>query len=583
MKLSRQTKSILLLIGAVVVIVLTWTGLGQIYPRINEWFYLPEKLYRTLRTLMGSDPVASSLPPENLPWQLTFVKIAVTLALLAGMYRIAQRLFVEYYTQFRMLFRRNHVLVLGINNKGKALLNDLKKTHDMTGVAVEVNADQSNAGLLRRDGHLVFYGDGTESAVLQEAGIRRARYMICFLDNEQTTINVVKALHQITDRHPGKYQVRCFLHIANARISSMLQQSDYFEDEREKGIDLRFFNHHQMVARQFFSTFPYTYAESLRNPDTVFRLVIFGSGDTAKALLVQALQVMHTRNPASPEIVLCGTQAALAYRQIEAEYPGAGLVASITYVEFDGAYDHVLGKFVIDPPENVVPLVIAAFDDDAANLKLALEMLHATPASAFRIYALNYHNDGLNALLRSKQNRLNRLSFFGSLESVCQIELITQEKLDTVARAIHEDYLQQLAPQSGAVSESDAYKQSWDALNENAKDANRAQADHIPYKLAMCGKLNVVNDTTNQENSAISSSLSFTQSDVELLAQVEHKRWMAQRYLAGWRYGAQRDDLRRLHPSMEAWELLPESERQKDRDVILRIPHLPLNAILLQR
>ena len=570
MKLSRRTKSILALLGGVAVIVLTWTGLGQHYPQINEWLYLPEKLYRTLRTLMGSDPVSSSLPPENLPWQLTFVKIVVTVVLLAGMAKIAQRLFVDYYTQFRLLFKHNQVLVLGINQKGKALLNDLAQSHHMTGVAIELDAEHKNARALRRDGHLVLFGDGTQSMVLQDAGIRTARYLICFLNDEQTTINVVRALHQITEKNPGKYQVRCFLHIANARVSAMLQQSDYFEDEKQNGIDLRFFNHHQMIARQFFARFPYEYAEELRDEKTVFRLVIFGTGDSAKSLLVQALQVLHTTNPASPQIIVCGAGADMAGRQLLAEYPGAGMISSIKYVEFDGAYDQILNEFVIDQPEHVIPVVIAAFEQDSANLKISLEMLHATPVSSFRVFALNYHNDGLNALLRTKQNRLNRLRFFGSLESVCQVELITHERLDTVARAIHEDYLQQLAPNGGALSESEAYKQSWDALNEPAKDANRAQADHIPYKLAMCGKLT----GADAQAAADSRPLSFTAQEVERLAQVEHARWVAQRYLAGWRYGVQRDDLRRCHPSMVAWDMLPEPEKQKDRDVILRIPQL---------
>jgi CTP synthase (UTP-ammonia lyase) len=183
---------------------------------------------------------------------------------------------------------------------------------------------------------------------------------------------------------------------------------------------------------------------------------------------------------------------------------------------------------------------------------------------------LNYHNDGLNALLKSRQRRLNRLTFFGSLESVCQVELITQERLDMTARSIHEDYLQQLAPQQGSVSESDAYKQSWGRLNEQAKDANRAQADHIAYKLAMCGKL----VETQEQDAGVQEALSFTAEEVEMLAQVEHTRWMAQRYLAAWRYGAQRDDQRRLHPSLVDWVMLPEAEKQKDRDVVLRIPHL---------
>src|SRR5690606_27630274 len=453
------------------------------------------------------------------------------------------------------------------NQKGRALLGDLRRTHDTTGVAIELDPDHCNAGALRRDGHLVYFGDGTQSAVLQDVGIRSARFMICFLDKEQTTINVVRALHQITQKHPGKYQVRCFLHIGNAKVSAMLQQSDYFEDERKNGIDLRFFNHHQMIARQFFARLPYDYAQHMRDPDATFRLIVFGTGETAKALLVQALQVMDTINPVSPDIIVYGADAEQAGRQLAAEYPGASMVSSIKYMTFDGAYDHILNEFVVDPPPHLVPVVIVAFDDDSANLKLSLEILHATPAAAFRVFALNYHNDGLNALLKSRQSRLNRLSFFGSLESVCQVELITQERLDITARSIHEDYLQQLSPHPGSASESDAYKQSWDSLNEQAKDANRAQADHIAYKLAMCGKL----VATHEPGARMQATWSFTADEVEMLAQVEHTRWMAQRYLAGWRYGAQRDDRRRLHPSLVDWAMLQEAAKQKDRDVVLRM------------
>ena len=570
MKLSRRTKSILVILGGLAVIVLTWSGLGKHYPQINEWLYLPERLYRTLRTLMGSDPVASSLPPENLPWQLTLVKIVVTVALLAGMYRIAQKLFVEYYTQFRLLFKRNQILVIGINQKGQALLGDLKRTHNTTGVAIEQNAEHPNAGALRREGHLVYFGDATQSTVLQDAGIRSARFMICFLDKEQTTINVVQALHQITQKNPGKYQVRCFLHIGNAKVSAMLQQSDYFEDEKQNGIDLRFFNHHQMIARQFFARLPYDYAQNMQDPQAVFRLIIFGTGPTARALLVQALQVMHTLNPASPDIIVYGANAEQMGRELAAEYPGAAMVSSIKFMTFDGAYEPILNELVVDPPDHLVPVVIVAFDDDSANLKLSLEILHATPADVFRVYVLNYQNDGLNALLRSRQSRLNRLTFFGSLESVCQVELITQERLDITARSIHEDYLQQLAPQQGSISESEAFKQSWDMLNEQARDTNRAQADHITYKLAMCGKL----VGAPEQGASVYGALSFTADEVQMLAQVEHARWVAQRYLAGWRYGPQRDDRRRLHPSMVDWATLSEPEKQKDRDVILRIPYL---------
>ena len=129
-----------------------------------------------------------------------------------------------------------------------------------------------------------------------------------------------------------------------------------------------------------------------------------------------------------------------------------------------------------------------------------------------------------------------------------------------MAQAIHADYLGLL---TGANSESQAYTQAWEALSEDAKDANRAQADHVVYKLAMTNHLQTPNDT-----------LSFNASDVEILAQAEHRRWMAHRYLHGWQYGEVRDDSLKRHPSLVAWDDLSEAEKQKDRDTVLRLPHL---------
>ena len=55
---------------------------------------------------------------------------------------------------------------------------------------------------------------------------------------------------------------------------------------------------------------------------------------------------------------------------------------------------------------------------------------------------------------------------------------------------------------------------------------------------------------------------------------VEHRRWMAHRYLNGWSFGERRDDRHKLHPSLITWEALSETEKQKDRDTILRLPVL---------
>ncbi|WP_171017693.1 RyR domain-containing protein [Sphingobacterium daejeonense] len=145
------------------------------------------------------------------------------------------------------------------------------------------------------------------------------------------------------------------------------------------------------------------------------------------------------------------------------------------------------------------------------------------------------------------------------MEDICDLEFITGEKQDRLAQSIHDDYRKLL---SGASSESSKYTSDWHTLTEDAKDANRAQADHIPYKFLMTGRNWPVHELQN---------IMFTDDEVEKLAIIEHNRWMAHRYINGWDFGEERNDDLKLHPSLIPWEILSESEKQKDRDTILLI------------
>jgi hypothetical protein len=55
----------------------------------------------------------------------------------------------------------------------------------------------------------------------------------------------------------------------------------------------------------------------------------------------------------------------------------------------------------------------------------------------------------------------------------------------------------------------------------------------------------------------------FSPSDREALARMEHNRYVAERLLAGWRYGP-RDDKGKRRESLIAWRHLPDEERIKD-------------------
>jgi voltage-gated potassium channel Kch len=107
----------------------------------------------------------------------------------------------------------------------------------------------------------------------------------------------------------------------------------------------------------------------------------------------------------------------------------------------------------------------------------------------------------------------------------------------------------------------------WQQLSEEQRELSRASADDIGIKLARIG-CRLVPDWAN------APPFSFTQSELDLLAELEHERWSQQRLSTGWRHGPERDDAAKVHPDLVPWSKLPEDRRRIDRDHVRAIPEL---------
>jgi hypothetical protein len=134
-----------------------------------------------------------------------------------------------------------------------------------------------------------------------------------------------------------------------------------------------------------------------------------------------------------------------------------------------------------------------------------------------------------------------------------QIDELT---IDRLAQRIHENYLAAHAPGG----------RSWYEVTEDVREANRAQARDISVKLAAIG--------ATVEFGADSVPFVFSPSELDRLAEVEHRRWVEQRIRAGWSYAPVRNDAAKQHPMILSWDLLPEVEREKDRDALRNIPEV---------
>lgn len=562
MKISRTLRSILVFLAVLACAVLSWIGYAKLYPQTPNVAFTVERFFLTVKALLG-DPMGNAVENKTLPWELIVAKIIAAFIVIGGVFKVIQAIFFDQYTLLSILLKKSHVVSVGIGEKGSALLNDLKKCSKQTGVAIEQNKDHQNIGQIRREGHAIVFGDAREKEILKEAGIKKAKYFISFLKDEQATLETAKSIFEIYHKDQLANPLQCFLHIENARLLEMMQESSMLR-KNPGGLSFRLFNTHRMVARNFFAEFPTVYQNQIRQNKN-YRVHIFGFDEQGQQLLLQALRVLHFPGKNNVEYRIADKNISDKKEIFEANYPKVDKIAGIRFIELNANYSAYLPNFSDD--ENLEDVMIVTFPDDKKNLAAALEILNTTPNSNFQIFAMNSSSENMNALFASEKQA--RIQFFGNINYICRIELITREKQDLLAKAIHNDYL--LQQKELATSESAAYKTPWEELTEDAKNANRAQADHIAYKLVMLGK-----------DPKKPGDITFTQDQLETLAETEHERWNAHRYSNGWDFGEVRDNSKKLHPSLVPWEYLPESEKQKDRDTILRLPKILANIDSLE-
>ena len=152
----------------------------------------------------------------------------------------------------------------------------------------------------------------------------------------------------------------------------------------------------------------------------------------------------------------------------------------------------------------------------------------------------------------------------------CNLVIMTgsaryEAMIESIAHAIHGDYLANAASASG----SSPSVVPWSQLPEEFRESNRNQARDILHKLHALGF-----GIAPAEHARHIAPIELSPSQVEVLARMEHDRWMEEKQRNGWVRGPARDNERKVHPDIVPWEELDEPAREKDRNPVRAIPRL---------
>ncbi len=156
---------------------------------------------------------------------------------------------------------------------------------------------------------------------------------------------------------------------------------------------------------------------------------------------------------------------------------------------------------------------------------------------------------------------------FSSLfkEKGLPIPQLASDLNETIAQDIHEGYRH---TQRDKAHSNDPSMAQWDKLPHYLKDSNRQQAEHIMKKLSRIGC--TVHKATDRDIRL----MTFTEDEVETMAEMEHQRWNVERLFSGWISGERRDVMKKTSPYLVPWSELPDGVKEQDRQMVCKVPEL---------
>jgi hypothetical protein len=220
-----------------------------------------------------------------------------------------------------------------------------------------------------------------------------------------------------------------------------------------------------------------------------------------------------------------------------------------------------------DRPDGDAPtLIFVCLPDNDDALRAGLAAAHSLTARSDSVVICMSQLSPFGEVLTGEdallENVGGRLSVFEVIAEGCVPGRITEDLADQLARAIHQAYLDKRAGRGDSPQVNQSMR-PWEELPDDIKHANLAQAAHIGIKL------NAI-DCAVVPESVIAPDFAFTDAEIELLAEMEHRRWVQERLGEGYVQGPNREG--KQHPDLVDWQYLSEHAREKDRDAVCDLP-----------
>ncbi|WP_234842325.1 hypothetical protein [Sinorhizobium meliloti] len=330
-------------------------------------------------------------------------------------------------------------------------------------------------------------------------------------------------------------------------------------------------------------------------------LVIAGVGDQGEAILFSALAAAIAAGLRPPKVTLIDQCAKDVRKRLSALRPRLfdGSIPkdarpSLAFVNLDIAAvsfdldESILGIDLGDDPPTAWVFCSGRDELDLAagrRLELAMHRRCRRPAPIF----IRRWSARMPEELAGNADPLRLTNFFGDIAHTVKKAEVLDEKAFLLPKVLHDAY-RGGATAAGSPIDIDQFRQSWNRLPENVREANRSTARHIGQKLIDLGFLwrgmdggglpalsaetagacNALIDAAGEDGSTLIPAAPCQAPARDIILRTEHNRWLVDRAIAGWMAGPRddrgiprRDNRRRLHDNIRSFDELDAETRAR--------------------
>lgn len=528
-------------------------------------------------------------------WCFQFARLILPICLAWAIIEVVVVASLRYLTELAInWWFSDHVIVFGIGEKGFSLAKKLLEKGEHTVVAIDKDAANPYLAQIGRGNGFTLVGDATDMNFLKTLGLHRAAAFYAMTGDDTVNIESAIRLKEYFQKYKISFWNRSWKSLCgnkNETFAARIQVHDAILRrlawEAKGPFSHASINNHTETS---WECYPFSvYDQAAKNiveefsPDIAkgktkkYHVVIVGFGWFGERVALQVIRMCQTPKSLDEELVIhiIDTKADLNRERFYQRYPavnpdntgderygGYAPLAKLDFIQGDiqRMDEKAIKKAVPDIDESTVIYVCLA--NELLGSEAAMSLAKITQENGTRIVLALPETERLSEEMKDAFDKYH-INMFFPLSSSCLLlckENHLGEVLDNMGKAVLRAYY-------GSPSISELEK-SWAEEPEWGRESNRQSASHVFFKLRLVGV-----DPEHIATISEKEILTRCRPCLELLAEAEHDRWVIERLLDGWTYG-QRNNDKRLHPSIQSFVALEEKIRDIDRDINSILPNV---------